>query len=214
MSTIKEVKIIGITGGSASGKTSIATKIDEVFSETKSVIIIKLDDYYQNLDHLTMEERQKVNFDHPDAFDLELLYQHLAQLKKGLPIEKPTYDFVQHTRSDVVEKINPVDVIILEGLFVLQNQQLRDICDIKIFVDTDSDIRFIRRLTRDVKKRGRSVDSVITQYLTTVKSMHDAFVEPSKRFADIIIPEGGKNMIAINLIINQITSLIKGEQNV
>lgn len=213
MSTIKEVKIIGITGGSASGKTSISQKIDEAFSNTNSVVIIKLDDYYQNLDHLTMEERVRVNFDHPDAFDMERLIEDLQRLKARKPIEKPTYDFVNHTRSSVVEKIKPVDVVIVEGLFVLQNPQLRAICDMKIFVDTDSDIRFIRRLIRDVNKRGRSVESVVNQYITTVKAMHEAFIEPSKRYADIIIPEGGKNMIAINLLINQITSLIKGEHN-
>lgn len=211
---MKEVKIIGITGGSASGKTSISLQIDEAFSNTSSVVTIRLDDYYKNLDHLTFEERQQVNFDHPDAFDMDLLIEHLKQLKNQNSIQKPTYDFVEHTRSSIVEKIDPVDVIILEGLFVLQNEILRELCDIRIFVDTDSDIRFIRRLVRDVKKRGRSVDSVVNQYTTTVKPMHDAFIEPSKRYADIIVPEGGKNYIAINIIINQITSLIKGEKNV
>lgn len=211
---MKEVKIIGITGGSASGKTSISLQIDEAFSNTSSVVTIRLDDYYKKLDHLTFEERQQVNFDHPDAFDMDLLIEHLKQLKNQNSIQKPTYDFVEHTRSSIVEKIDPVDVIILEGLFVLQNEILRELCDIRIFVDTDSDIRFIRRLVRDVKKRGRSVDSVVNQYTTTVKPMHDAFIEPSKRYADIIVPEGGKNYIAINIIINQITSLIKGEKNV
>lgn len=214
MYPLKEVKIIGITGGSASGKTSISLQIDEAFSNTSSVVTIRLDDYYKNLDHLTFEERQQVNFDHPDAFDMDLLIEHLKQLKNQNSIQKPTYDFVEHTRSSIVEKIDPVDVIILEGLFVLQNEILRELCDIRIFVDTDSDIRFIRRLVRDVKKRGRSVDSVVNQYTTTVKPMHDAFIEPSKRYADIIVPEGGKNYIAINIIINQITSLIKGEKNV
>ncbi len=214
MYKLKTVKIIGITGGSASGKTSISRQIDEAFSDTNSVVTIRLDDYYKNLDHLTFEERQQVNFDHPDAFDMDLLIEHLKKLKNYETISKPTYDFVEHTRSKVVETIQPVDVIILEGLFVLQNPVLRELCDIRIFVDTDSDIRFIRRLVRDVKKRGRSVDSIVNQYTTTVKAMHDAFIEPSKRYADIIIPEGGKNYIAINLIINQITSLIKGEQNV
>lgn len=214
MYPLKEVKIIGITGGSASGKTSISLQIDEAFSNTSSVVTIRLDDYYKKLDHLTFEERQQVNFDHPDAFDMDLLIEHLKQLKNQNSIQKPTYDFVEHTRSSIVEKIDPVDVIILEGLFVLQNEILRELCDIRIFVDTDSDIRFIRRLVRDVKKRGRSVDSVVNQYTTTVKPMHDAFIEPSKRYADIIVPEGGKNYIAINIIINQITSLIKGEKNV
>lgn len=214
MYKLKIVKIIGITGGSASGKTSISRQIDEAFSNTNSVVTIRLDDYYKNLDHLTLEQRQQVNFDHPDAFDMDLLIEHLKKLKNYEAISKPTYDFVEHTRSKVVETIQPVDVIILEGLFVLQNPTLRELCDIRVFVDTDSDIRFIRRLVRDVKKRGRTVDSIVNQYTTTVKAMHDAFIEPSKRYADIIIPEGGKNYIAINLIINQITSLIKGEQNV
>lgn len=139
MSTIKEVKVIGITGGSASGKTSISKKLDEAFAKTKSVVIIRLDDYYKNLDHLTMEQRTQVNFDHPDAFDMERLIEDIHRLKKRERIEKPTYDFVAHTRSSVVEKIDPVDVIIIEGLFVLQNEALRDLCNMKIFVDTDID---------------------------------------------------------------------------
>lgn len=208
---MRKVKIIGITGGSASGKSLVAKKIDDAFKESESVIIIRQDDYYKNLDHLSFEERLQINFDHPDAFDTELLINHLNLLKNKQPIEKPLYDFNQYTRRKEVEIINPADVIIIEGLFILENPDLRKLCDIRIFIDTDSDIRFIRRLQRDLIARGRSVESVITQYVSTVKQMHDLFVEPCRKYADIIIPEGGENEIGINLLINQITSLIKGE---
>lgn len=208
---MKKVKIIGITGGSASGKTLISQKIDDAFENSESVIIIRQDDYYKNLDHMTFEERLSVNFDHPDAFDMDLLIEHLISLKNRNSIKKPLYDFVEYTRAKEIEVVNPVDVIIIEGLFILENPLLRNLCDIRIFVDTDADIRFIRRLNRDLLTRGRSVESVINQYVTTVKQMHDLFVEPCKKYADIIIPKGGENEIAINLLINEITSLIKGE---
>ena len=159
-----------------------------------------------------MEERVKTNYDHPFAFDHELLVKQLKELLNGQKIAKPTYDFVHHTRSDVVEEILPSDVVVLEGLFVLEEKQLRELCDIKIFVDTDADIRFIRRLVRDVKKRGRTLDSVVDQYTSTVRDMHNLFVEPSKRYADLIIPEGGQNMVAIDLLITKISSII--HQNV
>ncbi len=201
--------IIGIAGGTASGKSTVAQSIYRKYAETKSVIIIKQDDYYKDQSHLTMEERVKTNYDHPLAFDNELLVKHLDMLRNGLPIEKPTYDFVNHTRSSVTEYIEPADVIILEGLFVLESEFIRDRLDIKIFVDTEADIRFIRRLKRDIEERGRTLDGVITQYTTTVKVMHDLFIEPSKRYAHVIIPEGGSNTVAIDLLITKIDSIIE-----
>jgi len=201
--------IIGIAGGTASGKSTVAQSIYRKYAETKSVIIIKQDDYYKDQSHLTMEERVRTNYDHPLAFDNELLVKHLDMLRNGLPIEKPTYDFVNHTRSSVTEYIEPADVIILEGLFVLESEFIRDRLDIKIFVDTEADIRFIRRLKRDIEDRGRTLDGVITQYTTTVKVMHDLFIEPSKRYAHVIIPEGGNNTVAIDLLITKIDSIIE-----
>ena len=200
--------IIGIAGGSASGKTSIALKIKDQFSDQKSVLIIRQDDYYKDQSDKPMEERVKTNYDHPFAFDNDLLLQQMNDLIAGRPVEKPTYDFVHHTRADVTETCYPADVIVLEGLFVLEDPKLREIENIKIFVDTAADIRFIRRLIRDVKERGRTLDSVVNQYVNTVRVMHDSFIEPSKRYADLIIPEGGENTVAIDLLYTKISSII------
>ncbi len=200
--------IIGIAGGSASGKTSIAKIVYDAFDDQKSVVIIRQDDYYKDQSHLTMEERVLTNYDHPLAFDNNLLIHDLQQLLNRQTIKKPTYDFVYHTRSNSYEIIEPCDVIILEGLFVLEDEKLRDLLDIKVFVDTDADIRFIRRLKRDVEKRGRTIQSVIDQYTTTVKPMHETFVEPSKKYAHIIIPEGSHNVVAIDLLITKISSIL------
>ena len=200
--------IIGIAGGSASGKTSISRKLYETFEKTNSVVIIKEDDYYKNQDHLPMSERIKTNYDHPFAFDHQLLIEHLNVLISGGTIEKPTYDYVNHTRSKVTEVIKYSDVIILEGLFVLESKEIRDLLDIKVFVDTPSDVRFIRRLLRDVKERERTLDSVVNQYMSTVREMHEQFIEPYKKFADVIIPEGGKNYVAIDLLVTKISSII------
>lgn len=199
---------IGIAGGSASGKTSIAKCLQDTFSDQKSVMIIRQDDYYKNQSHLPMEQRLKTNYDHPFAFDNDLLLEHISQLISGNSIQKPIYDFVYHTRSEMTECVSPSDVIILEGLFALENENIRKLLDIKIFVDTDADIRFIRRLLRDVKERGRSLESVVSQYVNTVRVMHDQFIEPSKRYADIIIPEGGENTVAIDLLTTKISSII------
>ncbi len=200
--------IIGIAGGSASGKTSIANIIRETFNEEKSVLIIRQDDYYKDQSHMPMEERYKTNYDHPFAFDNAYMIEQLNDLIHGKTIKKPTYDFVNHTRSEITEICEPADVIILEGLFVLENKELRDLLNIKVFVETDADIRFIRRLTRDVKERGRSLDSVVNQYVNTVRVMHEAFIEPTKKYADIIIPEGGSNTVAIDLLTTKISSII------
>ena len=200
--------LIGIAGGSASGKSSIAQRLKNEYSLTNSVVIIRQDDYYKDQSHLTMEERVKTNYDHPLAFDNELLIQHLNALMNGETIEKPTYDYTVHNRSKVTETIKPCDVIVLEGLFVLESESLRELLDMKIFVDTDADLRFIRRMVRDVKERGRSLDSVVSQYTTTVRVMHDLFIEPSKRYANLIIPEGGHNEVAIDLLTTKINSII------
>lgn len=205
---MKKPIIIGIAGGSASGKTSISRKLFETFEKTNSVVIIKEDDYYKNQDYLPMSERIKTNYDHPFAFDHQLLIEHLNVLINGGTIEKPTYDYVNHTRSKVTEVIKYSDVIILEGLFVLESKEIRDLLDIKVFVDTPSDVRFIRRLLRDVKERERTLDSVVNQYMSTVREMHEQFIEPSKKFADVIIPEGGKNYVAIDLLVTKISSII------
>lgn len=200
--------IIGIAGGSASGKTSIAKILSDAFDDQKSVVIIRQDDYYKDQSHLTMEERVLTNYDHPLAFDNDLLIQDLNQLLNRNSIKKPIYDFVHHTRSRQYEIIEACDVIILEGLFVLEDEKLRNLLDIKVFVDTDADIRFIRRLKRDVEKRGRTIQSVIDQYTATVKPMHESFVEPSKKYAHVIIPEGSHNVVAIDLLITKISSIL------
>ena len=201
--------IIGIAGGTASGKTTVANKVIAATKDLGSVISIKMDDYYKRLDHLTYEERTKVNYDHPNAFDVDLLIQNLKDLKNGIAINKPTYDFALHNRSSITEEINPCNVIIVEGIMTFVVPELRDLFDIKIFVECDDDIRLIRRLQRDVVERGRTIDSVITQYLTTVRPMHNAFVEGTKKYADLIIPSLGNNDIAIDFLITKIKDLIK-----
>ncbi|MBO7703928.1 MAG: uridine kinase [Solobacterium sp.] len=201
--------LICIAGGSASGKTSIAEKIKAIFSDTKSVLILRQDDYYKDQSHLSMEDRYRTNYDHPFAFDNDLLIEQLSELLSGHSVERPTYDFVTHNRSKETEHLEPADVILLEGLFVLENEDLRKLAHIKVFVDTEADIRFIRRLIRDVKERGRSLDSVVNQYVTTVRVMHNTFIEPTKRYADIIIPEGGSNTVAIDLLATKISSIIR-----
>ena len=204
-----ETTIIGIAGGTASGKTTITNKIYEESKKYGTVNVIRVDDYYKILTHLPFTEREKVNFDHPNAYDVDLLVSHLKDLKNGKSIEKPTYDFTIHDRSNIVEVIQPSNVIIVEGIMPLAIQEIRDMCDIKIFVDTPDDIRFIRRLKRDVTKRGRTVEAVINQYLTTVRPMHYTFVEPSKVHANLIIPIGAENTIAIDIITTKIVDLIK-----
>jgi len=201
--------IIGIAGGSASGKTSLAKRLKKAFEETNSVIIIRQDDYYKDQSNMRMEARLQVNYDHPLAFDNDLLAQHLQSLRDGQHVSKPTYDFIEYTRAQSVELIQPCDVIVVEGLFVLEDEGIRSKLDIKLFVDTPADVRFIRRLTRDVRDRGRTLENVVAQYMNTVRSMHDQFIEPSKRHADVIIPEGGKNEVAVDLLTTKISSIIK-----
>lgn len=197
--------LIGIAGGSGSGKTTLADKLVECFGSDE-VSIIRHDNYYKRHDQLTYEERSKLNYDHPDAFDTDLLCKQLKQLKEWHAIEMPVYDYSQHNRSDQVIVVHPAPVLILEGILIFAEEELCRLMDIKVFVDTDADVRILRRILRDVKARGRSLDSVITQYLTTVKPMHEQFVEPSKRRADVIIPDGGYNMVALEMLIQRVRS--------
>ncbi|NLC95482.1 MAG: uridine kinase [Bacilli bacterium] len=199
--------IIGIAGGTASGKTTVTRKIVENF-QSDCVTVIRHDDYYKDQSDIPFEERLKTNYDHPLSLDNELLYEHLTALLNGKPIEKPIYDFTMHTRSKEKETIYPTKIIIIEGILVFADENLRNLMDIKIYVDTDDDIRFIRRLLRDIKERGRSIEMVVSQYLNYVKPMHNQFVEPSKRYADLIIPEGGNNEVAIVIIVSKIKQII------
>ena len=201
--------IIGIAGGSASGKTSIAKRLKKAFESSNSVYIIRQDDYYSDQSHMPFEQRLLTNYDHPFAFDNDLLVEHLDKLTERISVEKPTYDFINHTRSSETEIVDPSDVIVLEGLFVLEDARIRQRLDIKIYVDTPADVRFIRRLVRDVRDRGRTLDSVVHQYTTTVRLMHEQFIEPTKRYADVIVPEGGKNEVAIDLLTTKISSIIR-----
>ncbi|MCI6640817.1 MAG: uridine kinase [Pygmaiobacter massiliensis] len=199
-----DVMILGIAGGTGSGKTTLTNRLKEHFGEDVSVIYH--DNYYKRHDNMPYEERCLLNYDHPDAFDTDLLIEHLHQLRQGQEICCPVYDYTVHNRSDKTVLVKPAPVIIVEGILIFQNPQLRDMMDIKVFVDTDADVRILRRIMRDVKKRGRSLESVVQQYLTTVKPMHEQFVEPSKRAADIIVLEGGKNQVALEMLIQRVAS--------
>ena len=202
-------KILGIAGGTASGKTTVAKKLKELAEPYGKVAMLRLDDYYKDMSHLCLEERKKINFDHPDSYDFELILKHINDLLNGIPVQKPIYDFVISVRTKETELVEPSDVIIIEGIMIFTCEELRNMFDMKIYVDTPDDIRFIRRLKRDIRDRGRTVESVVNQYLTTVRPMHHSFVEPSKRYADIIVPEGGKNEVAIDLLITKIKSFLK-----
>ncbi|HAR6123915.1 TPA: uridine kinase [Staphylococcus pseudintermedius] len=200
--------IIGIAGGSGSGKTSVTNKIMNNL-EGHSVALIEQDYYYKDQSHLTFEQRLKTNYDHPFAFDNDLLIQNLKSLQSDQSVEVPTYDYTNHTRSDKTIAFQPKDVIIVEGIFALENEELRNMMDVKIYVDTDADLRILRRLVRDTKERGRTMESVIDQYLTVVRPMHNQFIEPTKKFADIIIPEGGSNKVAIDIMTTKIQALVR-----
>ena len=196
------IMVIGIAGGTGSGKTTITRKIMQHFGGNVSVIYH--DNYYKAHHGMSYEERAKLNYDHPDAFDTDMMIEHLQQLREGHAIECPTYDYTIHNRAEETITIEPRKVIVVEGILIFASRVLCDQMDIKIFVDADADVRLCRRIRRDVKKRGRTIDSVIEQYLTTVKPMHEQFVEPSKKNANLIVPEGGKNLIALEMIINRI----------
>ncbi|WP_274596552.1 uridine kinase [Defluviitalea raffinosedens] len=203
------VIVIGVAGGTGSGKTTLVNRLKEEFNN--EVVTISHDHYYKSNDHLPLEERKKLNYDHPNAFDTALMVSHIKRLKNGESIDRPSYSFVEHTRTKETVHITPAKVIIVEGILIFENKELLSLMDIKIFVDTDADVRLIRRLLRDVKERGRDLDSVINQYLTTVKPMHEEFVEPSKKNADVIIPEGGFNSVALSMIIDKIKTFLSHE---
>ncbi|SET62551.1 uridine kinase [Oceanobacillus limi] len=204
--------VIGVAGGSGSGKTSVTRSIYNRFSD-KTILVIEQDYYYKDQSHLPFDERLNTNYDHPLAFDNDLLIEHVHDLLNHKEIKKPIYDYKLHTRSSEVEKVSPKDVIILEGILILEDPRLLDLMDIKVFVDTDADLRIIRRLLRDIKERGRTLDSVIDQYLNNVRPSHLQFVEPTKRYADIIIPEGGQNHVAIDLMATKIEHILAKYQS-
>ncbi len=205
---MKSVILIGIAGGSGSGKTMVSQRLYNELGSDK-VTIIQQDSYYKNLTHLSFDERSQQNFDHPDALDDQLLYRHINELLNGNYVDQPIYDFTLHTRKNETKRVGNQIIIILEGILILHNPHLRKRMDIKVYVDTDDDIRFIRRLKRDIKERERSLDSVIQQYEQMVRPMHLQFVEPSKRYADIIIPQGGQNDVAIDILKTKIQAMLR-----
>ena len=200
--------LIGITGGTGSGKSTIADALYSNFSKDR-ITMIQQDMYYKDQSHLSMEERVKTNYDHPMSFDNDLLVEHLQKLIKGEAIEKPRYDFTIHNRAKDTTTVEPREIIIVEGILILEDERIRDLLDIKVYVDTDADIRILRRLVRDIDERGRTVESVIDQYLKMVRPMHMEFTEPTKRYADIIIPEGGHNYVAIDILMAKIRDILK-----
>ena len=204
----KKPIIIGVPGGSGGGKTSVSKAILANFTDQK-ISMIQHDSYYKDQSHLTFEERVTTNYDHPLAFDTDLMIEHINELIAGRPVDIPIYDYTLHTRSEKTYRQEPQDVFIVEGILVLEDKRLRELMDIKIFVDTDDDIRIIRRIKRDMEERGRSLDSVIDQYTSVVKPMYHQFIEPTKRYADLIIPEGASNIVAIDLINTKISTILE-----
>ena len=199
---MEDILVIGIAGGSGSGKTTLMKNLVEEFGE--DVTVISHDNYYKRHDELTYEQRCLINYDEPDAFETDLMAKHLDQLRHGQAIDCPVYDYTVHNRSDETIRIVPKRVIIVEGILIFADEALRELMDIRIFVDTDADIRLCRRIKRDVNKRGRSLESVLTQYQQTVKPMHEKYVEPSKKYANLVVPEGGKNYVALDMIAQRI----------
>jgi uridine kinase len=195
--------IIGIAGGSGSGKSTVARKVADALARA-SVAFIDMDSYYRNFAHLPLEERRRVNWDHPDSFDLDLFVSHLEQASRGEPVEKPVYDFVTHTRSVRTEQVAPSDVIVVDGILLLVDERVRRLLDVRVYVDADADVRLVRRIQRDMQERGRPLEEILEQYVTTVRPMHLQFVEPSKRYADVIVPRGGHNAVAIEMIVAKI----------
>ncbi len=202
------ITVIGVAGGTGSGKSTLVKRLQEAFKDDV-VATICHDYYYKAHPELTYEERTKLNYDHPKAFDTDMMVEHIKALKNNVPIERPVYSFVEHNRTEEKVTVKPSKVIIVDGILIFENKELRDLMDIKVYVDTDADIRLARRILRDVRERGRSMESVITQYTSTVKPMHEEFVEPSKKYADVIIPEGGFNSVAVSMLIHNIRSLIE-----
>ena len=203
----QNILVIGIAGGTGSGKTTLMKNIIDSYAD--QVTVLSHDNYYKRRDELTYEQRCLINYDEPDALETDLMAVHLDKLRQGQAIDCPVYDFTQHNRSDETVRIVPKSVIIVEGILIFENKPLRDLMDIKIFVDTDADVRLCRRIKRDVNKRGRTLESVLMQYQTTVKPMHEKYVEPSKKHADIVVPEGGKNLVALDMIMGRIQRHLK-----
>ena len=206
---MKEPIIIGIAGGTGSGKSTLVQEIAAEFQD--SVCLINHDFYYKAHDDMPYEDRCKLNYDHPNAYDTDMLVEHLQLLKRGISVHRPVYDFTIHNRAKEVVEVRPAKVIIVEGILIFAEESLREMFDIKLFVDTDADVRILRRILRDVQERGRTLESVVDQYLTTVKPMHEQFVEPSKKYADIIIPEGGRNHVALSMVNHRIRALLNEE---
>ncbi|MBQ5441335.1 MAG: uridine kinase [Firmicutes bacterium] len=204
---MKDTIIIGIAGGTGCGKSTLINRIKEEFDD--QITILSHDFYYKQHNDIPFEERKKINYDHPNAFDTDVMIEHIKQLAKGNPIERPVYDFTIHNRIDETVTVYPAKVIVVEGILIFENEELRNLCDIKVFIDTDADVRIIRRILRDVQERGRVLDNIVDQYLSTVKPMHEMFVEPSKKYADIIIPEGGFNQVALEMLTWRIHALLR-----
>ena len=204
---MKDIIVIGIAGGTGSGKSTLIKKIKEEFHD--EITILSHDFYYKQHDDISFEERKKLNYDHPNAFDTDLMIEHVRRLAAGETIERPVYDFTIHNRINETVLVRPAKVIVVEGILIFENKELLDLFDIKVFIDMDADVRIIRRILRDVNERGRTLESVVHQYLTTVKLMHEQFVEPSKKYADIIIPEGGFNRVALEMLNERIHALLK-----
>ena len=208
----KNILVIGIAGGTGSGKTTLMKNIVAHFGGM--VTVLSHDNYYKRHDELTFEERSGLNYDEPDAIETSLMVEHLTALRAGHPIDCPVYDFTRHNRSDETIHLEPKPVIIVEGILIFENEPLRELMDIRLFVDTDADVRLCRRIKRDVNKRGRTLESVLSQYQTTVKPMHEQYVEPSKKYANLVIPEGGKNMVALEMILGRIQKHLDGTKAV
>ena len=207
---MKDVIVIGIAGGTCSGTSTLIQKIKDEFGD--AITMLSHDFYYKAHNDIPFEERKRLNYDHPDSFDTDLMIEHIRKLMDGESIERPVYDFTIHNRIDETVTVMPSKVIVVEGILIFENRELRDMCDIKVFIDTDADVRIIRRIVRDVSERGRTLESVVTQYLTTVKLMHEQFVEPSKKYVDVIIPEGGYNKVALEMLNERIYALLKGSE--
>ena len=208
--SMQDILVIGIAGGTGSGKTTLMKNLIQRFEG--AVTVLSHDNYYKRHDELPLEQRSQLNYDEPDALETDLMARHLDLLRQGIAIDCPVYDFTNHNRSDETVRIEPNPVIIVEGILIFENQPLRELMDIRIFVDTDADVRILRRILRDVEERGRSIQSVVDQYLTTVKPMHEQFVEPSKRSADIIVLDGGHNLVALDMIMNRIQNHIAAQE--
>ena len=203
--------IIGVAGGSGSGKSTVARRIAEAADAGMSVALVDMDAYYRNHTGMTLDERRRLNWDHPDAFDFDLLVSHLDALSRGEAVEKPVYNYVTHLRESHTVCIAPADAVVIDGILLFVDERVRDRCDVKAFVDTDADVRLIRRIRRDMAKRGRPLQEILDQYLNTVRPMHEQFVEPSKRHADLIVPRGGHNTVAIDLLVSAVTRRFAGD---